>query len=171
MLTLDINRLTGHVYLRTRREMERLAALQNGGAPGHPENAGGESDLKEANVLVMRDAEGNLVADPDMLPNQERYIVVHFMAVALFDEEQTQANVGSTFDLAALWPDGLPAGVSYYLLRNQTGRDINVVLGTAPQLRPADTIVKAGGCREASLYAGEACSVLTISDDLIDVES
>ena len=172
MLMFDINRLTGHVNLRTRRDMERLAAeLQKGGSAGQQENPGGMPDLKEVNVLVVRDAEGNLGVDPDMLPLQGRYIIVHFMAVGLFDEGQAPANVGSTFDLANLWPDGLPDGVSYYLFRNQTGRDVNVVLDAMPQVRPADMIVKAGGCREASLFAGETCSVLTISDDLIDVEA
>lgn len=162
---LEVSMLTGHVNVRTRREMKRMAAALS-------ENSGGSSvRMEETAIQVVCDQDGNLTIAPDVQLTKERYIVVCFKNEELFEGEQAGENVGSTFDLAALWPDGLPAGVSYYLLRNQTGRDINVVLGTAPQLRPADTIVKAGGCREASLYAGEARSVLTISDDLIDVEA
>lgn len=161
----EISLLTGHVRIRTRRELERLAAsVPQASTPGA---------LKEIDVLVACDSDGYLAVDVNR-PTDERYIVVSFMSVdasLMMQDEQSRDNVGSTFDLAALWPGGLPAGISYYLFRNLTGRDINVVLDAVPQLRPADTVVKAGACREASLYVGETGHVLTISDELIDVES
>lgn len=158
----DVNMLTGHVRIGTRREVERLAAAiaQPGGAPEH---------LKEACVLVACDGDGNLFVDDEVQLNDERYIIVQIASVSTFAGD-TPANVGSTFDLADLWPDGLPEGVSYYLVMNQTPVDVNLVLDARPLVRPADTVVKAGYCREASLYVGQTGHVLTVSDDLIMVD-
>ncbi len=158
MALFDINLLTGHVRIRTRREVERLAAsVQQAGTP---------AELKEANVVIVGGPDGSLTASKAKLPTDERYIIIQFLILGGLDGDQAGGNVGSTFDLTELWPDGLPTGVTYYLLMNKTDRDINVVFDAKPQSRPADMIVKAGGCREASLYVGKTRNVLTISDDL-----
>lgn len=156
--------LTGHVNIRTRREMKRMAAL-------FKDNSVDDHDqLKSMVVVIFRDNDGRFAYGTlnGLRPSEERYIKVIFNPIqgSLEHSQQLIAGCGGdTFDLSALWPGGvLPEGTTYYFCVNGLDRDLNIM---SPGHGPANTILMAGLNREYSIFNGvQDESVMTVSEIL-----
>lgn len=118
---------------------------------------GGVDELGEIDIDV--ECLDNGIGDPSGYYEEERYVRLHFHGGA-------SSDIGDTFDLAVIDAMGQTNVIRYFLITNDAGYDINIVVSGSGYM-PADTVVQAGCVREASLYrCGDGTFVLTMSDNL-----
>ncbi len=118
---------------------------------------GGVDELGEIDIAV--ECLDNGIGDPSGYYEEERYVRLHFHGGA-------SSDIGDTFDLAVIDAMGQTNVIRYFLITNDAGYDINIVVSGSGYM-PADTVVQAGCVREASLYrCGDGTFVLTMSDNL-----
>ena len=189
-----VDNLTGHVRMRTRQELARtvryvaekiglatpvkdglmpaadkaklddlgLATTVKDGLMPATDKAkldglGGVDELGEIDIAV--ECLDNGIGDPSGYYEEERYVRLHFHGGA-------SSDIGDTFDLAVIDAMGQTNVIRYFLITNDAGYDINIVVSGSGYM-PADTVVQAGCVREASLYrCGDGTFVLTMSDNL-----
>ncbi len=119
---------------------------------------GGVDELGEIDIAV--ECLDNGIGDPSGYYEEERYVRLHFHGGA-------SSDIGDTFDLAVIDAMGQTNVIRYFLITNDAGYDINIVVSGSGYM-PADTVVQAGCVREASLYrCGDGTFVLTMSDNLV----
>ncbi|MDE5704006.1 MAG: hypothetical protein K2H70_04200 [Bacteroidales bacterium] len=168
----NVDNLTGHVRMRPRQELARTVrcvAEKIGLATPTKDGLMSAADKTKLNGLEVVNELGEIdiyvecrddgIVIPSDMYSEERYVRLHFYGGA-------SSDIGDTFDLG--WLDvGMATGVIYYfLIFNDAGYDINIMVGGSGYA-PADTVVKAGCVREASLYrCGDGSYVLTMSDNL-----
>lgn len=113
--------------------------------------------LGEIEINIECSADG--LGYPSDFYTDERYIWLYFYGV-------TNSEIGYTCDLSDFDEAGLTNIVRYFHIVNDSDCDINIVV-SGWLYAPADTVVKAGCVREASLYRSDSGKiVLTMSDNL-----